>query len=57
MVGSLIKGKYIPIKFSPYDYPLMYQCYDINSDVENLNNKIGEFIWTGKKWKLIIKLL
>ena len=52
--GHIIK-KYIPILFRPRDNPLVYNFTSKNNKYStiNLNNKIGEFYWSGKKWKLL----
>jgi len=55
-VGDLKYGKYMSINFSPHDYPLIYNHHNIDFETthcENPDGKIGEFQWTGRKWKLL----
>lgn len=55
MVGCQVKNKYIPVKFSPRDYPLAHKFIQKSnhSISSNIDGKIGEFYWTGKKWRLL----
>lgn len=66
MVGRYMHGKYMAVRFAPHDYPLIYKYFDLgdiselakmNSDQKDKSagsvDKIGEFYWTGKKWKLL----
>lgn len=49
MPKSIIENQYFPIQFSPDDDPYAYQY----SSKEELDNKVGEFIYKNKKWEMI----
>lgn len=49
MPKSILDQQYFPIQFSPDDDPYAYK-YQSNED---LDNKVGEFIYKNKKWEMI----